>query len=127
MSNSGVICGAKSKDVPRAALPRRPPRRRAANGRRLRQRNVDLIKSNGGTVTNDLTNQIGVLFARSSNPLFAETLEASALVEGAGEDFSVKVFPSRSELLASRATIMQGEGGGAGQAGGCTGNARRDR
>jgi hypothetical protein len=71
-----------------------------------------LVESAGGAVANDMTRQIGVLVAESAEPLFAETLRASVLVEGVGEDFKVKVFPSRDEVLASGATMIQGEGGG---------------
>jgi subtilisin family serine protease len=70
-----------------------------------------LVESAGGEVTNDLTAQIGVLFAESSNALFADTLAASALVEGVGEDFRVKALPSREELEAG-VTVVQAEGGG---------------
>ncbi len=71
-----------------------------------------LVEAAGGAVANDMTRQIGVLVAESAEPLFAETLRASVLVEGVGEDFKVKVFPSRDEVLASGATVIQGEGGG---------------
>jgi lantibiotic leader peptide-processing serine protease len=66
-----------------------------------RQAALDLVRSAGGTVTLDLTRQIGVLYADSANSLFDEQLRTSSLVADAGEDFVWKAFPSYREALDS--------------------------
>lgn len=45
------------------------------------------IASAGGTVRNDLSQQIGVLYVHSPNVAFASALSGSALVESVGADF----------------------------------------
>jgi subtilisin family serine protease len=45
------------------------------------------VAAAGGTVANDLSNQIGVLFVHSPSATFASTLAASSLVESVGADF----------------------------------------
>ena len=60
-----------------------------------------LVGTAGGTVTRDLSEQIGVLVVESPNALFDETLRASPLVDAAAEDFKWKAFPSTQEALAS--------------------------
>src|SRR5688500_1850271 len=46
------------------------------------------LRAAGGTVTNDLSAQIGVLAVASSNLAFADALTASGLVSAVGSDFS---------------------------------------
>jgi hypothetical protein len=60
-----------------------------------------LVATAGGTVTRDLSQQIGVLVVESPNALFDETLRASPLVDAAAEDFKWKAFSSTQEALAS--------------------------
>lgn len=77
-----------------------------------------LIESAGGTVMADLSSQIGVLIAESSNPLFAETLRASELVEEVGEDFGWKAFLSYEEAVADGVLVdvdPDGVAGGTGE------------
>jgi subtilisin family serine protease len=54
---------------------------------------VSLVEAAGGTVTNDLLNQIGVLVVDSPNALFDEAMRAYAVVEAAGEDVSFQGVP----------------------------------
>jgi subtilisin family serine protease len=62
---------------------------------------LSLVRAARGTVTNDLSKQIGVMVVDSPNALFAETLRSSGLVEEVGEDFKWKAFPSYAEAVAS--------------------------
>jgi subtilisin family serine protease len=56
-----------------------------------------LVSSAGGTVTNDMSAEIGVLAVESENGLFDETVRSSALVEAAAEEFVWKALPNRSD------------------------------
>jgi subtilisin family serine protease len=47
-----------------------------------------VVTAAGGTVANNLANQIGVLYVQSSSATFASALSASSLVESVGADFS---------------------------------------
>jgi subtilisin family serine protease len=60
-----------------------------------------LVESAGGSVDHDLARQIGVMVVESENPLFADTLRASSLVEEAGKEFVWKSYSSVDEALAS--------------------------
>jgi hypothetical protein len=60
-----------------------------------------LVTGAGGTITRDLSQQIGVLVVESPSAMFADVLRASPLVEEAAEDFRWKAFPSTQEALAS--------------------------
>ncbi len=51
-----------------------------------------LIASAGGTITADLSKQIGVVVAESANPSFDDVLRGSSLVTSVGNDFGVKVL-----------------------------------
>jgi subtilisin family serine protease len=62
---------------------------------------LGLVAAAGGTVTRDLSKQIGVVVVESPNALFDETLRSSPLVEAAAEDFKWKAFSSTQEALAS--------------------------
>jgi lantibiotic leader peptide-processing serine protease len=53
-----------------------------------------LISTAGGVVANDLSKQIGVVVAQSSNDAFADTLRASALVSEVGADFGWAGVPT---------------------------------
>lgn len=65
-----------------------------------------LVRSAGGTVTFDLSKQIGVMVVDSGNALFADTLRSSGLVEEVAEDFKWKAFPSYQEALDSGALTL---------------------
>ena len=71
---------------------------------------LDLVASAGGTVTLDLTRQIGVLYADSPNASFDETLRTSSLVADVGEDFVWKAFPSYREAVDSGQLTVVTEG-----------------
>jgi subtilisin family serine protease len=75
-----------------------------------RQAALTEVAAAGGTVTSDLSKQIGVLGAVSANPSFAETLRASANVEEVGEEFVWKAFPSYDEAIASGELTLAHEG-----------------
>jgi subtilisin family serine protease len=62
---------------------------------------LSLVQSAGGTVTADLSRQIGVMLVSSANALFADVLRASSLVEEVGEDFGWKQYPTVQEALDS--------------------------
>jgi subtilisin family serine protease len=62
---------------------------------------LTLVEATGGTVTADLSKQIGVMVVASANALFADTLRTSALVEEVGSDLSWKAFLSLDEAMAS--------------------------
>ena len=51
------------------------------------------VTAAGGTIANDLSRQIGVLYVHSAVSTFASALSASALVESVGSDFGVKALP----------------------------------
>src|SRR5688500_15905983 len=55
----------------------------------------------GGTITSDLSRQIGVFVVDSTNALFAQTMKTYALVQYVGQDFGVDMFPSYSEAIGS--------------------------
>ena len=68
---------------------------------------LSIVNAAGGTVTADLSRQIGVMIVSSKNSLFAETLSAYALVREVGQDFASKQFPSVAEAIASgRLTVV---------------------
>jgi subtilisin family serine protease len=71
-----------------------------------------LVRSAGGTVSADLSSQIGVMLVRSANAAFADILRASSLVAEVGEDFGWKQFPSMQEALASGQLTIVDESAG---------------
>ena len=74
-----------------------------------RQAALALVTAAGGSVTNDLSSQIGVLGIESANPLLLDVLNASPLVEVAAEEFVWKAFPSYDEAIASgQLTVVEG-------------------
>ena len=62
---------------------------------------LEIVKAAGGTVTQDLSRQIGVLAVESKNALFAETLKRYALVEDVAEEFVWKALPTLAEAVES--------------------------
>jgi subtilisin family serine protease len=52
------------------------------------------VAAAGGTIANDLSEQIGVLHVHSPNATFASALSASSLVESVGADFGVQALPA---------------------------------
>jgi len=75
-----------------------------------------LVTSAGGTIVADLTRQIGVVTALSTNPSFASTVGAATNVDVAGEDFVWKAMPTMDEaLMSGELTVVGAEavpGGG---------------
>jgi len=54
---------------------------------------VSLVTAAGGTVANDMLNQIGVLAVDSSNALFADLMRTYAVVQEVGQDFAASRVP----------------------------------
>jgi subtilisin family serine protease len=52
------------------------------------------VAAAGGTIANDLSDQIGVLHVHSPNAAFVSALSASSLVESVGSDFGVQALPT---------------------------------
>ncbi|MEX2210343.1 MAG: S8 family serine peptidase [Gaiellaceae bacterium] len=69
---------------------------------------LGLVTLAGGTITQDISSQIGVLGVTSANPLFADLLRASPLVEEAAEEFVWKAFPSYEEAVESGQLVVVG-------------------
>ena len=74
-----------------------------------REAALDLIGAAGGTVTMDLSKQIGVLGVESSNALFLDVVRASALVDDAAEEHVWKAMPSYEEAIARGQLTLQEE------------------
>ncbi|MDQ3894585.1 MAG: S8 family serine peptidase [Actinomycetota bacterium] len=72
---------------------------------------LSLVKTAGGTVTSDLSKQIGVMIVQSPNALFDETMRTYALVEEASEDWSWQGIPS-GDAIAGSTFSHPGDGGG---------------
>jgi subtilisin family serine protease len=51
------------------------------------------VTAAGGTVTRDLSNQVGVVVVQTQNALFAQQIGASTLIESVGRDFSWQGIP----------------------------------
>jgi subtilisin family serine protease len=73
---------------------------------------LQAVAAAGGTVTSDLSQQIGVMVVESANSRFATVLAASALVEVVGTDVAFQGIPSRAQMAASPRADGQGKGGG---------------
>ena len=73
---------------------------------------LQIVKASGGTVTNDLSKQIGVMLVESSSDTFYALLSQYALVESIGRDFGVKAVPSAAEM-SQYALVESPSGGGA--------------
>ncbi len=52
------------------------------------------VTAAGGTIANDLSTQIGVLYVHSAAATFASLLSGSSLVESVGADFGVQALPA---------------------------------
>jgi subtilisin family serine protease len=55
---------------------------------------VSLVQAAGGTITNDLLREIGVMIVESPNQLFDDVMRSYAVVKEAGEDVSWQGIPS---------------------------------
>ena len=62
---------------------------------------LSLVAAAGGTVTSDLSRQIGVMIIDSKNAAFAETMRSYALVQAVGEDRGWQQFPTLDEAIAT--------------------------
>src|SRR5687767_8675179 len=71
-----------------------------------------VVRAAGGTVTTDLSRQIGGMVAESSNAQFATLLETYALVDVVGTAWSSPGTPSRAEMAAAPRADGKGKGGG---------------
>jgi subtilisin family serine protease len=61
---------------------------------------VSLVEAAGGTVANDMLNQIGVLAVDSSSALFTQVLDSYAVVAEVGEDYVWQGIPSTAPAAA---------------------------
>src|SRR5687768_717724 len=73
---------------------------------------LEIVRAAGGTVTSDLSQQIGVIIAESSNAQFARLLGSYALVDVVGQDWRFQGTPSRAEMAAAPRADGKGKGGG---------------
>jgi hypothetical protein len=55
---------------------------------------LEIVKAAGGTVSNDLSKQIGVMVVESANAQFYALMKSYALVEEVGQDYSWQGIPS---------------------------------
>jgi hypothetical protein len=62
---------------------------------------LSLVAKAGGTVTADLSRQLGVMVVDSKNAGFAQAMSSYALVAAVGSDFGWKQFPTLSEAIGS--------------------------
>ena len=60
-----------------------------------------LISVAGGTITTDLSSQIGVMIVDSKNAQFAQLMRSYALVQYVGKDFGFDAFPSYAQAISS--------------------------
>jgi subtilisin family serine protease len=60
---------------------------------------VSLVEAAGGTVTNNLLKQTGVIVAESKNAAFADVMRSYAVVEEAAESFTWKAFSTAQEAI----------------------------
>jgi subtilisin family serine protease len=66
----------------------------------------------GGTVTSDLSKQIGVMVVESANAQFYALMSSYALVDVVGTDVSVQALPSAADNAAAPRAKSPGKGGG---------------
>jgi hypothetical protein len=62
---------------------------------------LSLVAKAGGTVTADLSRQLGVMVVDSKNASFAQTMRSYALVAAVGQDFGWKQFPTMQDAIAN--------------------------
>ncbi len=67
---------------------------------------LQLVAAAGGTVTMDLSKQIGVLAVESANALFLDAVRASLLVEDAAQEHVWKSIPTYEEAVGSGALTL---------------------
>jgi subtilisin family serine protease len=77
---------------------------------------LEIVKAAGGTVTNDLSKQIGVMVVESANSQFYALLKSNALVEEIGQDWRWQGLPSMADVQQYALSADQLGGGGAGPA-----------
>jgi hypothetical protein len=65
-----------------------------------------IISKAGGTVTADLTKQIGMMVVESRNTAFAQILKANPFIQSVGIDFASKQFPSLAQALSSGQLVL---------------------
>ena len=73
---------------------------------------LQAVAAAGGSVTSDLSKQIGVMVVESANAQFAALMGNYALVEVVGSDVSFQAVPSRAENAAAPRADANGKGGG---------------
>ena len=61
---------------------------------------LEIVSMAGGTVTADLTRQIGVMIVDSKSSTFAQTMKTYALVQHVGRDMGVSIFPNVQQQVA---------------------------
>ena len=66
-----------------------------------------LVTAAGGAVVSDLSRQIGVLVVESRLASFADTLQASPLVDSVGQDFGVKMYADAPEPSSDALETLQ--------------------
>jgi subtilisin family serine protease len=62
---------------------------------------LKLVEEAGGTVTADLSGQLGVMVVDSKNSAFAQLMSSYALVDSVGQDFGWQQFPTLDEAISS--------------------------
>jgi subtilisin family serine protease len=70
---------------------------------------LHLVKTAGGTVTSDLSSQLGVMIVESKNDAFAQVMSSYALVGAVGNDFGWQQFPSYADAVGSGALTTVGD------------------
>lgn len=74
---------------------------------------LSIVEAAGGTVTSDLSQQIGVMVVESANEQFYALMSGYALVEEVGSDWRFQGVPSAAEMAAApRHSGHGGQGGG---------------
>ena len=66
-----------------------------------------LVASAGGAIVGDMSRQIGVLVAKSTNPSFAAVVGVSPLIDSVGNDFAVKMYADAPEPSADPFEALQ--------------------
>jgi subtilisin family serine protease len=73
---------------------------------------LQAVGAAGGTVTSDLSRQIGVMVVESANTRFAQVLSTYALTQVVGTDVSFQALPSAEENARAPRVKGGGKGGG---------------
>ena len=77
---------------------------------------LEIVKAAGGTVSNDLSKQIGVMVVESANAQFYALMKSYALVEEVGQDWRWQGLPSMADAQQYALTADQLAAQGAGPA-----------